>query len=288
MKIDIEIGDIILTGRFKNHPIVVKKFGTSDIGQPTVNGRQLLAVRIEKLLPKSKQIPKKKEDNMKKKAELFDQVAAQAFNDELEKIAAGARIPEGGLRTGLLTNDLTQLMDEETAKKVKEKYNAFKRTGPGILPTAGIGAISGSLIGMGAKGTGRPSGKGALIGLLALPILTEILTRSGRYDKQAVRAADKLIKGLEKTSSRRIVQKNLQRLMGVSKKQLKATRNIATDSMGRPVLEVKGRNVDQYNKAIRSVRTAQHPGNPVWEAEARYGDLQFKAWEAKGSKIKAA
>jgi len=52
--IDLEVGDVILTGRFKNKRTVVKKLGTDDLGQPTVNGMKVLSFRIEKLMPKSK------------------------------------------------------------------------------------------------------------------------------------------------------------------------------------------------------------------------------------------
>ena len=51
MNIDLQIGDTILTGRFKNKKIVVKEFGVDDKGQPTVNGRPMLKFRIKKLMP---------------------------------------------------------------------------------------------------------------------------------------------------------------------------------------------------------------------------------------------
>ena len=51
MDIDIQIGDTILTGRFKNKKVVVKEFGVDDKGQPTVNGRPMLKFRIKKLMP---------------------------------------------------------------------------------------------------------------------------------------------------------------------------------------------------------------------------------------------
>jgi len=54
IKLDLEPGDVILTGRFKNKRTVVKKIGTDDLGQPTVNGMKVLSFRIEKLMPKSK------------------------------------------------------------------------------------------------------------------------------------------------------------------------------------------------------------------------------------------
>lgn len=54
MDLDIEEGDVILTGRFKNKRTIVKKIGKDDLGQPTINGMKALSFRIEKLMPKSK------------------------------------------------------------------------------------------------------------------------------------------------------------------------------------------------------------------------------------------
>jgi hypothetical protein len=52
--LDLEVGDVILTGRFKNKRAEVKEIGVDDLGQPTVNGMKALSFRIEKLMPKSK------------------------------------------------------------------------------------------------------------------------------------------------------------------------------------------------------------------------------------------
>ena len=54
LELDIDVGDVILTGRFKNKRTVVKKIGKDDLGQPTVNGMKALSFRIEKLMPKDK------------------------------------------------------------------------------------------------------------------------------------------------------------------------------------------------------------------------------------------
>jgi len=62
MDLDIEVGDVILTGRFKNKRTVVKEIGVDDMGQPTVNGMKALSFRIEKLMPKSKWSKKSLED----------------------------------------------------------------------------------------------------------------------------------------------------------------------------------------------------------------------------------
>ena len=49
--LDIEIGDEVLVGRFKNKRVKVETIGTDENGQPTINGRKLLALRIKKLMP---------------------------------------------------------------------------------------------------------------------------------------------------------------------------------------------------------------------------------------------
>ena len=65
MDLDIELGDVILTGRFKNKRTVVKEIGVDENGQPTVNGMKALNFRIEKLMPKSKWSKKSLEDEKK-------------------------------------------------------------------------------------------------------------------------------------------------------------------------------------------------------------------------------
>ena len=70
MNLDIEIGDIILTGRFKNKKVKVKEFGKDAKGQPTINGRPILNFRIKKLMPLS---DKEKEAQKKEKeVNIFD------------------------------------------------------------------------------------------------------------------------------------------------------------------------------------------------------------------------
>jgi len=46
----IEIGDTVLGGRFRNRKIVVKEIGTDPHGQPTINGKTILKIRIPKLM----------------------------------------------------------------------------------------------------------------------------------------------------------------------------------------------------------------------------------------------
>lgn len=49
--LDIEEGDTLLFGRYKNKPHEVEEIGTDENGQPTVNGMKLLACRIKKKMP---------------------------------------------------------------------------------------------------------------------------------------------------------------------------------------------------------------------------------------------
>ncbi len=54
VKIDLQVGDVILTGRFKNKREIVKTIGVDKLGQPTVNGKSMLKFRIEKAMPEEK------------------------------------------------------------------------------------------------------------------------------------------------------------------------------------------------------------------------------------------
>ena len=56
--LDIEVGDVLLGGRYKNKRIVVKDIGVDDLGQPTINGKPILKFRIEKHLPDEKKSKK--------------------------------------------------------------------------------------------------------------------------------------------------------------------------------------------------------------------------------------
>ena len=58
IELDIDIGDVVLGGKYKNKRVEVKEIGTDDIGQPTINGKTLLKFRIEKQLPDNKKSKK--------------------------------------------------------------------------------------------------------------------------------------------------------------------------------------------------------------------------------------
>ena len=58
IELDIEIGDILLAGRYKNKRIIVRDIGKDEFGQPTINGQSILKFRIEKFLPDEKKSKK--------------------------------------------------------------------------------------------------------------------------------------------------------------------------------------------------------------------------------------
>ena len=63
--LDIKVGDVILTGKFRNKRTVVKEIGEDQFGHPTINGKTILKFKIEKKLPKEKW-SKKSRENLKK------------------------------------------------------------------------------------------------------------------------------------------------------------------------------------------------------------------------------
>ena len=82
MNLDVQIGDTILTGKFKNKRVVVKEFGTDAKGQPTINGRPILNFRIAKLMPPKED--KKAKEN-KKDINIFDGVIKKHINKAVQK-----------------------------------------------------------------------------------------------------------------------------------------------------------------------------------------------------------
>jgi len=58
IELDIEVGDVVLGGKYRNKRIVVKDIGKDELGQPTINGKPILNFRIEKHLPAEKKSKK--------------------------------------------------------------------------------------------------------------------------------------------------------------------------------------------------------------------------------------
>lgn len=55
IKLDINKGDTILTGKWRNKKVVVKDIGEDENGLPTVNGKGILKIRIQKLMKNLKE-----------------------------------------------------------------------------------------------------------------------------------------------------------------------------------------------------------------------------------------
>jgi len=88
IKLDINMGDYLLGGRFKNQRTTVKSIGTDDLGQPTVNKKKLLSFRIEKKMPADKQSGKTKREKAEiTKESSLQEIYQAAFTGEIEKIA---------------------------------------------------------------------------------------------------------------------------------------------------------------------------------------------------------
>ena len=48
--IEIDLGDVLYIGKFKNKKIVVKEIGSDENGQPTINGSTILKGKVAKLM----------------------------------------------------------------------------------------------------------------------------------------------------------------------------------------------------------------------------------------------
>jgi len=105
MYLDLKIGDVILSGRYKNKREVVETIQTDELGQPVVNGKKLLTCRLEKKLPKKKWSRKSIEFLQKKSKEV--------------KISQGIHYAKDGT--------LPANMFNLSKKTQKEIYNEYKK-----------------------------------------------------------------------------------------------------------------------------------------------------------------
>jgi thioredoxin reductase len=79
MEIDLNEGDIILTGKFKNKPVVVYGFGEDANNHPvalTKKGKKIniLSVRIKKLIDRKKLLDKLHEKQKSKISKIADEI----------------------------------------------------------------------------------------------------------------------------------------------------------------------------------------------------------------------
>jgi hypothetical protein len=80
IQIPIEIGDTILTGKFRNKKVTVKEIGIDPNGSPTVNGKTILKIRIAKLMNQGEKV--KKEGKMSK----LDSMILKIINEERQRL----------------------------------------------------------------------------------------------------------------------------------------------------------------------------------------------------------
>ena len=90
-EIDLEVGDTILRGKFKNKPVVVKSFGTDEHGQPTINGKKMLSFRIKKLMNK-KEVKESTQDCC---GEQLNEDSPYNVFKKIEKLKGGALLKFG-------------------------------------------------------------------------------------------------------------------------------------------------------------------------------------------------
>ena len=117
MELDLEVGDVILTGKFKNKRKVVKSFGKDDLGQPTINGVKALTFRIEKLMPKDKWSKKSKE--ALEFAEKVDEGKLEITEKKLRRIIRESLLAEavpGTLGKWVSSSRMVSIQDEKTGE----------------------------------------------------------------------------------------------------------------------------------------------------------------------------
>jgi len=76
IKLDINVGDVVMGGKFKNKKVVVKTIGKNDKGDITINGKPLLRFRI---LKENNIHLRRRESMMKEK---LDSIIQNRFTDE--------------------------------------------------------------------------------------------------------------------------------------------------------------------------------------------------------------
>lgn len=138
--LDIDKGDTLLGGKFKNSPMEVKEIGTDDNGQPTVNEKKLLAVRIAKQMPGNKPVSA---FSAMKKADWTD--TAKEWGGKAMNFMANPPVKQGILPTeqAMFAPDVAKTVTDEFTDTVP-KTNALSRSMLSRLMSIGVG---GGLIG---------------------------------------------------------------------------------------------------------------------------------------------
>jgi len=127
ISLDIEEGDVILTGKYKNKRKIVKTIGTDDLGQPTVNGKSILKFKIEKDLPQEKWSAKSREELENKKSTKMTESQLRCIIKEaltktdIKDIERISRKEAKSEIEKVVGRDLSKTIQEEVAKVLKKK-----------------------------------------------------------------------------------------------------------------------------------------------------------------------
>lgn len=136
-EIDLEVGDTILRGKFKNKPVVVKSFGTDDNGQPTINGKKMLSFRIKKLMPKKESMKLKEmvkdvdslkysEDIKKKHQKHMDKTGGMFANFDVLPFMSNPPLKNSSPKTLAEMKDLETIISTIDVKKADDIEKYFK------------------------------------------------------------------------------------------------------------------------------------------------------------------
>jgi hypothetical protein len=142
INIPVNIGDVILTGKWKNHKEVVKEIGEDEHGLPTINGKGILKIRIEKLMKKSIKEAEKPKISKKDFAKKVAEEGKEAYEYNKKNAGSGMKMSLGDCKReaertlrGEYTiveskqiDMLSRLLEKYTGKKVvlREGYRPYK------------------------------------------------------------------------------------------------------------------------------------------------------------------
>lgn len=132
IELDIEEGDILLGGKFKNRRVVVKSIEVDELGQYTINGKPLLKFRIEKDMPQDK----KSKQTQEEEENLKEQYRSAQSPPQVDHTKRNALIHDA--RLGLVFNTLKHydmLMTKKGRASQTFEVQDLRRTA--INPTFG-------------------------------------------------------------------------------------------------------------------------------------------------------
>tara|TARA_R110001592_G_scaffold57544_1_gene174813 strand:+ start:158 stop:946 length:789 start_codon:yes stop_codon:yes gene_type:complete len=137
LDLDIDPGDIILTGKFKNKRRQVKDIGEDEDGQPTINGKSILKFKIEKELPLHKQSAVTR-DRIEQLASLISPPPTELQRiEELKTIQNQIELPFNPPElSDILDNNFYQLfVDLLKNNGIQENAGNLKTIASNLIPT---------------------------------------------------------------------------------------------------------------------------------------------------------